>query len=329
MPFTTEQINKASSSSSTPTPTPMSTSSSSSSNTQRIQPKCLKNKMDGTETGTTETEIQATTPRRRRRSQFRPCIDLHGGVVKQIVGGTLDLVSEDGKGPKENFVATQSPGYYAELYRLNSLRGGHIIKLGPKNDDAAREALAAWPRGMQLGGGVSLENAQEWLDAGAEKVIVTSWLFPEAKFDLDRLKSLSDKIGKDRLVVDISCRKRKDGWVVAMNGWKTLTDMTVSEESIKQLEQYCSELLIHAADVEGLCQGIDEELVERLGEWVTLPCTYAGGARDLSDLALVDWLSGGKVDLTFGSSLDIFGGTGVRFDELVEADRQAKISSGL
>ncbi|EJT46311.1 1-(5-phosphoribosyl)-5 [Trichosporon asahii var. asahii CBS 8904] len=235
----------------------------------------------------------------RRHSQFRPCIDLHSGVVKQIVGGTLDLDSA-AAGPKENFVAENPPKFYAELYRSNGLVGGHVIKLGPGNDAAAREALAAWPNGLQVGGGINAGNAQEWLDAGAEKVIVTSALFPGGKFAEEVLREMSQKVGKERLVVDIS---------------------------IKLIEQYCSELLIHAADVEGLCQGIDEELVKALASWVSIPCTYAGGAKELGDLALVDQLSNGKVDLTFGSALDIFGGKGVKFDDLVAEDKKAKDAS--
>ncbi|WVQ71484.1 phosphoribosylformimino-5-aminoimidazole carboxamide ribotide isomerase [Cryptococcus sp. DSM 104548] len=263
----------------------------------------------------------------RRHSQFRPCIDLHQGVVKQIVGGTLDLTSKSGAGPTENYVATKPTSHFAKLYQSHNLTGGHIIKLGPGNDAAAQEACETWRGGMQVGGGINEDNAQEWLDNGASKVIVTSYLFPDAKFDEDRLSRLAKQVGRDNLVVDISCRKRDDGWVVAMNGWKTLTDMTVTRESIKMVEKYCSELLIHAADVEGLCQGIDEELVRSLGEWVSIPCTYAGGAKDISDLALVDTLSNGKVDLTFGSSLDIFGGAGVKFDELVQEDAKAKKAS--
>ncbi|BEJ16104.1 hypothetical protein CspHIS471_0507090 [Cutaneotrichosporon sp. HIS471] len=264
----------------------------------------------------------------RRQSQFRPCIDLHGGVVKQIVGGTLDLTADgEGNAPRENFVASKPPSYYAELYKENGLTGGHVIKLGPGNDESAREAVGTWKGGLQIGGGITPANAKEWLDAGAEKVIVTSALFPGGNFKEDVLKELCASVGKERLVVDISCRKRESGWIVAMNGWKTLTDMTVNAESIKVMEAYCSELLIHAADVEGLCQGIDEELVQRLGEWVSIPCTYAGGAKELGDLALVDRLSNGKVDLTFGSSLDIFGGNGVKFDDLVAEDKKAKEAS--
>ncbi|GHJ88690.1 hypothetical protein NliqN6_5092 [Naganishia liquefaciens] len=255
------------------------------------------------------------TPGQRRHSQFRPCIDLHGGVVKQIVGGTLG--TDDSK-LKTNFVATQSPEEFAEMYRKNDLTGGHVIKLGPGNDQAARKALAAWPGGLQVGGGIQVSNAQEWIDAGAEKVIVTSALFPNQKFSLERLQEFAAVVSKERLVVDVSCRKRGDKWIVAMNKWQDLTDMEVNQESISLLEQYCSELLIHAADVEGLCQGIDEELVQKLGKWVSIPCTYAGGARELADLELVDRLSQGKVDLTYGSALDIFGGKTVKFDDLVK-----------
>ncbi|KAG7562912.1 hypothetical protein FFLO_01602 [Filobasidium floriforme] len=256
-----------------------------------------------------------------QRSQFRPCIDLHGGLVKQIVGGTLG--TDDSK-LKTNFVATKPPKHFAELYREHDLRGGHVIKLGSGNDEAAREALAAWPNGLQVGGGITESNAEEWLKAGAEKVIVTSYLFPSAKFSLDRLKALEKEIGKEKLVVDVSCRRRDDKWIVAMNKWQDLTDMEVNKESLDLLSQYCSELLIHAADVEGLCQGIDEELVTRLGEWVTIPCTYAGGAKSISDLELVDRLSQGKVGLTYGSALDLFGGTAVKFDELVALNNKLR-----
>ncbi|KAI0375707.1 Phosphoribosylformimino-5-aminoimidazole carboxamide ribotide isomerase [Pilatotrama ljubarskyi] len=257
----------------------------------------------------------------RRRSLFRPCIDLHNGEVKQIVGGTLH--EDDASRLKTNFVASHPSAHYAKLYKEHNLEGGHVIKLGPGNDQAAREALATWPGHLQIGGGITAENAQEWLDAGASKVIVTSYLFPEGRFALDRLKAISAAVGKNRLVVDVSCRRRDDKWLVAMNKWQTITDMEVCRESLDLLAQYCSEFLIHAADVEGLCQGIDEELVTRLGEWVTIPTTYAGGAKSVSDLELVDKLSAGKVDLTFGSSLDIFGGTLVKFDDLVKYNNEA------
>ncbi|KDQ64500.1 hypothetical protein JAAARDRAFT_228134 [Jaapia argillacea MUCL 33604] len=249
-----------------------------------------------------------------RRTLFRPCIDLHNGQVKQIVGGTLS--DHDPSTLKTNFVASQSPAEFAKLYKDNGLVGGHVIKLGPGNDNAAREALAAWPGGLQIGGGITDKNASEWLEAGAEKVIVTSFLFPEAKFSVERLKSISSAIGKEKLVVDVSCRRRGDKWLVAMNKWQDITDMEVCRETLDLLSEYCSEFLVHAADVEGLCQGIDEELVAKLGEWVHVPTTYAGGAKDISDLDLVQRLSGGRVDLTFGSALDIFGGELVKFGDL-------------
>ncbi|BGP06408.1 hypothetical protein NBRC10512_001949 [Rhodotorula toruloides] len=251
-------------------------------------------------------------------SVFRPCIDLHNGAVKQIVGGSLDTDNL-----KTNFVSEHPSSYYADLYRKHNLTGGHVIKLGPGNDKAAREALQAWPGGLQIGGGITEENAQEWLDAGAEKIIVTSYLFPGAKFDEERLRRLAEKVGKERLVVDVSCRRRDDRWIVAMDRWQVMTDMEVNAESLARLSQFCSEFLIHAADVEGLCKGIDEQLVTKLGEWTTIPTTYAGGAKSADDLALVERLSNGKVDLTFGSALDIFGGTQVKFDELVEYNERA------
>ncbi|BGP54412.1 hypothetical protein JCM8202_000846 [Rhodotorula sphaerocarpa] len=251
-------------------------------------------------------------------SVFKPCIDLHHGAVKQIVGGSLDT-----ENLRTNFVSEKPSSYYATLYREHNLRGGHVIKLGPGNDEAATAALNAWPNGLQVGGGINESNAKEWLDAGAEKVIVTSYLFPGAKFNEDRLRRLAKEVGKDRLVVDVSCRRRDDRWIVAMDRWQVMTDMEVNAESLKRLAQYCSEFLVHAADVEGLCKGIDEDLVQKLGEWTSIPTTYAGGAKSVDDLALVERLSQGKVDLTYGSALDIFGGTQVRFDDLVAYNNKA------
>ncbi|KAI5893319.1 Phosphoribosylformimino-5-aminoimidazole carboxamide ribotide isomerase [Schizophyllum commune H4-8] len=258
----------------------------------------------------------------RRHSLFRPCIDLHDGQVKQIVGGTLS--DSDPESLKTNFVASQSPADFARMYREHGLEGAHVIKLGKGNDDAARQALQAWPGGLQIGGGITDENACEWLEAGASKVIVTSFLFPGAKFSLERLQKLTSLVEKERLVVDVSCRRRGDSWFVAMNKWQDITDMEVTKESLDMLSEYCSEFLVHAADVEGLCQGIDQALVRKLGEWVTIPTTYAGGAKDISDLDLVDSLSQGKVDLTYGSALDIFGGSLVRFQDLVDNNNAAK-----
>ena len=252
-------------------------------------------------------------------TKFRPCIDLHEGKVKQIVGGTLN-----DEGAVENFVSEKSPSWYAEKFRENDLRGGHVIQLGPGNLEAAQEALAAWPRGLQLGGGVNLENAREWIEAGASQVIVTSWLFDQkGNFLEDRLRALADELGKERIVVDLSCRKVADGWKVAMNRWQTITEMAIDMETIEHLSQYCMEFLIHAADVEGQCAGVDVPLVELLGQWTGCPITYAGGVRGLEDLKLINDASAGRLDATVGSALDLFGGTGVTYEELLAWNAQS------
>lgn len=239
-------------------------------------------------------------------TRFRPCIDLHQGQVKQIVGGTL---SDEGGGPDTHFVSAQGADYYAAKYKRDGLTGAHVIQLGPGNRAAAISALSAWPDGLQLGGGVTVMNAESWMAAGAGKLIVTSWLFDERnRFDLSRLKAISKLVGPEKLVVDLSCRGRDGEWWVAIHRWQTLTDMRLIPETLKLFEPYCSELLIHAADVEGLRAGMDEDLIRFLGAESPLPVTYAGGAKQFEDLARVNRLSDGRVDLTIGSALDIFGG---------------------
>ncbi|SPJ84266.1 probable 5` Pro-FAR isomerase [Fusarium torulosum] len=255
-------------------------------------------------------------------TRFRPCIDLHAGQVKQIVGGTLDSTSA---ALQTNYVSQHPPAHFAQLYRDNELTGAHVIMLGAGNDGPAKEALQAWPGGLQVGGGINDKNAKEWMDAGAEKVIITSYLFPEGRFSQARLDAVLQALGgdKNKLVIDLSCRRRgEDSWFVAMNKWQTITDMEVNQESIKSLEPYCSEFLIHAADNEGLQKGVDEKLVERLSQWCSIPVTYAGGGRHLEDLENVKKLSNGKVDLTIGSALDCFGGSGVKFDDCVAWNRK-------
>lgn len=248
-------------------------------------------------------------------SQFRPCIDLHEGKVKQIVGGSL---RDNGPGPTENFVSDRPPASYAELYRGDNLRGGHIIQLGAGNHQAALEALQAWPGGMQLGGGIDIRNASNWLEAGASHVIVTSWLFDDdGGFHEERLRELSREVGREHLVVDLSCRRNKSGWTVAMNRWQTLTAIDISLATLESLAEWCSEYLVHAADVEGLCRGIDAELVHLLGSWSGIPITYAGGVTSMDDVELISGQSAGKVDFTVGSALDIFGGKSVKYDELL------------
>jgi phosphoribosylformimino-5-aminoimidazole carboxamide ribotide isomerase len=251
---------------------------------------------------------------------FRPCIDLHSGAVKQIIGGTLGDAPD---APATNFVSEQSAGYYSALYRRDDLRGGHIVMLGPGNEQAATEALAGWPGGMQLGGGITPSNAAKWLDLGAEKLIVTSWLFEGGRLSSARLQALAATVPKKSLVIDLSCRRRGDSWFVATERWRVVTDTEISAQTLDELSSYCSEFLVHAADVEGLQGGIDEPLVELLGRSCPLPCTYAGGGRALRDLDRVEVLSGGRVDLTFGSALDLFGGSGVRYADCVRYNREA------
>jgi phosphoribosylformimino-5-aminoimidazole carboxamide ribotide isomerase len=256
---------------------------------------------------------------------FRPCIDLHEGRVKQIVGGTLGAA-----GLRTNFVSEKSASWFAELYKRDSLAGGHVIMLGPGNEAEARSALAAFPGGLHIGGGINADNAGSWLNAGASHVIVTSWVFREGRVDWARLDELVKKIGRERLVLDLSCRRKSlppssvgnDNYFVVTDRWQKFTELAVNAETLQKFSGCCAEFLIHAVDVEGLCRGIDRELVEKLGRWTPIPTTYAGGANSLADLEEVTRLGQGKVDLTVGSALDIFGGSGVKYDDCVKFNRQ-------
>jgi phosphoribosylformimino-5-aminoimidazole carboxamide ribotide isomerase len=252
---------------------------------------------------------------------FRPCIDLHEGKVKQIVGGSLNAHAAD---LRTNFVSERSSAWFSELYRKDGLAGGHVIMLGPGNEQAAREALAAWPGGLQIGGGISAENASSYLNSGASHVIVTSWVFREGCIDWDRLNELVKAVGASRLVLDLSCRIRDGQYFVVTDRWQKFTNQIVEKSTLDSLARHCAEFLIHAVDVEGLCGGIDRELVRRLGEWSPIPTTYAGGARSMEDLVEVTRMGGGRIDLTIGSALDIFGGAGVRYADAVAFNRAQK-----
>src|SRR6267142_1523163 len=250
---------------------------------------------------------------------FRPCIDLHQGKVKQIVGGTL---AADPERLRTNFVSDRSASWYAELYRRDGLKGGHVIMLGPGNEREGRAALGAYPDGMQIGGGINPDNARSWLEAGATHVIVTSWVFREGRVDWDRLAKLIHTVGKGRLVLDLSCRLRGNEYFVVTDRWQKFTELKLSREALEKLAAWCAEFLIHAVDVEGLCAGVDQELVSKLGQWSPIPTTYAGGARAIGDLEAVTRLGQSRIDLAIGSALDIFGGSGVRYDDVVAYNRQ-------
>lgn len=253
-----------------------------------------------------------------QKTLFRPCIDLHDGQVKQIVGGTLT-----DSGAKENFVSSQPSAYFADMFRQDELTGGHVIQLGPGNQTAAEEAISAYPGGLQIGGGINDSNAQKWIDLGASHIIVTSWLFDdEGKFQEKRVAELADLVTPQRLVIDLSCRKTDAGWTVASNRWQTLTDLPLDLSALGRLSQYCDEFLIHAADVEGKCRGIDGPLVEMLGQWAGRKVVYAGGVANMADVESIQTLSDGRVDVTVGSALDIFGGEGVKYKELVDWNRR-------
>ena len=250
---------------------------------------------------------------------FRPCIDLHEGRVKQIVGGSLDDRQPDAL--RTNFVSNKPPAWFAERYRKDNLHGGHVIQLGPGNGEAAREALAAWPGGLQIGGGITADNAAGWIDSGASHVIVTSWLFRDGQLDEDRIRQLGQAVDPARLVIDLSCRKRGGEYFVVTDHWQTFTEVRVNADTLGRLARQCDEFLIHGVDVEGLGQGIDEALVELLTAHSPIPATYAGGAQSMDDLRRVTELGQGRVHLTIGSALDLFGGDGVRYEEAVAFNR--------
>ena len=237
----------------------------------------------------------------RKKAQFRPCIDLHDGKVKQIIGSTL---SDSGNGLKTNFIADRGPAWFAELYRRDNLRGGHVIKLGPGNDDAAKEALAAWPGGLQVGGGITAENAAMWLDAGAAQVIVTSYIFRDGLLHMDLLEKLFRITGRDRLTLDLSCRRGRDGaFYIVTDRWQKFTSLRVEEQTLCLLAKYCTEFLIHAVDVEGKQSGTDRELLHLLAESSPIDCVYAGGISSLEEIADIDaWISSAENSSTMKSS---------------------------
>lgn len=253
--------------------------------------------------------------------EFRPCIDIHNGKVKQIVGGSL---TDAGNLAEENFVAKQDAAFYAKLYKSQGIRGGHVISLNArdseyygKTKEQAFAALSSYPGGLQAGGGITAENAAEYLDAGASHVIVTSYVFSDGRIQEKNLERIFQKVGKEHLVLDLSCRKKDDGYYIVTDRWQKFTEERVTPQLLDELESYCDEYLIHAVDVEGKARGIEEALVEMLGAWNGLPVTYAGGVGSFDDLAKLRILGNNHVNVTIGSALDIFGGP-MAYDKVLE-----------
>ncbi len=256
--------------------------------------------------------------------QFRPCIDIHNGKVKQIVGDTIsDLGKADGQ-PKENFVADKDAPYYANLYKEDGLRGGHIINLnmkGTQEYEASKEmaikALEAYPGGLQYGGGVDDKNASEFISAGASHVIVTSYVFNNGRVDYDALKRISQAVGREHLVLDLSCTRIDDKYYIVTDRWQKVSQEIITYNFLDRLAFYCDEFLIHAADVEGRQKGIDRDLVGFLARYKRVPITYAGGVSGYGDIELISYLSDNNMDFTVGSCLDLFGGN-LSYEKIVK-----------
>ena len=253
--------------------------------------------------------------------KFRPCIDIHNGQVKQIVGGTL---TDIGDRASENFVATQDAAFYANLYKKHNLKGGHIILLNGKDSpfyeatkNQAIQALKAYPGGLQVGGGIHDKNAYEYLEQGAQKIIVTSFVFKDGQISYENLEKLVKAVGKENLVLDLSCRKKDGQYYIVTDRWQKYTDVVLNEKSLDYFAEFCSEFLIHAVDVEGKAAGIETQVAALLGEWGKLPVTYAGGIHSLEDLEQLKILGKEKVDFTIGSALDLFGGN-LEFEKIVK-----------
>lgn len=245
---------------------------------------------------------------------FRPCIDIHNGKVKQIIGGTL---TDTGEGIVENFISSKSPAYYANMFKKDNLKGGHIIMLGKGNEKAAIEALNAYPKGLQIGGGINHENALDFLNEGASHIIVTSYLFDNGEVNLNNLERISELVSKDKLVIDLSCRMKNGSYYVVTDRWQSFTNFEINKKNIEILESYCDEFLIHGVDVEGKKQGIDIKLVELISNIVSIPVTYAGGINSFEDIKTINNVGKGKINYTVGSALDIFGGN-MEYKEVVE-----------
>ncbi|SHI88666.1 phosphoribosylformimino-5-aminoimidazole carboxamide ribotide isomerase [Parasporobacterium paucivorans] len=256
--------------------------------------------------------------------KFRPCIDIHNGEVKQIVGSSL---TDEKEACSENFVSGHNSRYFARMYKEDGLTGGHVILLNPAGSPQyegtlrqALEALREYPGGLQAGGGINADNAWMFLENGASHVIVTSYVFKDGIINFENLKLISEAVGRDKLVLDLSCRKRADKYFIVTDRWTKFTEETVSEKQLDRLAGYCAEFLVHAVDVEGKMSGIEEDLIKLLRDWDGIPVTYAGGIRNFKDIDRLSLLSGGRLDYTIGSALDIFGGN-LSYRQVVERNK--------
>ena len=251
--------------------------------------------------------------------KFRPCIDIHNGEVKQIVGGSL---LDEGNKATENFVSKQDAAYFSRLYADNGLKGGHVILLNPsgseyyeKTKEQALLALRENPGFLQIGGGINADNAKEFLEAGASHVIVTSYVFKDGRLNWEALQNMVSAVGKDKLVLDLSCRKKGDSYYIVTDRWQKFTEFVLSKELICELSSSCDEFLVHATDVEGLSRGIEENVASILKD-SPIPVTYAGGVHSFEDLDKLRELGNNRVDVTIGSALDIFGGS-MKFEDVL------------
>ena len=252
--------------------------------------------------------------------KFRPCIDIHNGKVKQIVGGSL---RDENDTAKENFVSDVDASYYAKLYKDSGIVGGHIILLNGENSPYYEEtkkqallALSTYKNGLQIGGGINADNAMEYIKAGATHVIVTSFVFKDGKVNYDNLENISKTVGKEHLVLDVSCRKKDGKYYIVTDRWQKFTDVELTDKVFNDLSKFCDEFLIHAVDVEGKAKGIEEDIARLLGNLHGIKVTYAGGIGDFEDLEKLKNLGNNKVDFTVGSALDIFGGN-MEFDKVL------------
>ena len=257
--------------------------------------------------------------------RFRPCIDIHNGKVKQIVGGSL---KDEGNQASTNFTSELDAAWYARQYQKDHLKGGHIILLNPVGSEyyeatkkQAMGALAAYPGGMQIGGGITADNAQEYLDSGASHVIVTSYVFKDGIFHEERLQKLVAAVGKEHVVLDLSCRRKDGKFYVVTDRWQKFTELALSHKVLNELSKYCDEFLIHAVDVEGKARGMEQELVKFIGNYTGNPITYAGGVHSMEDLYLLKKLGQNRMNVTIGSALDLFGGS-MKWEDVLTVCRE-------